>query len=358
MKKARKFKTTIKFKLISMFTLLIIIPLSILGATSYYKSSSLLKQSLEESSLELTKQINSSVQYYTNAYEESILQMSKDPNVQQITTHPEFAPWMTNGFKGFLDSHKGVQSIYIGTVDKKMFICPDQKMPENYDPTSRPWYKEALAKNATVWTEPYIDASSQKLTISVATPVYNTFDKNQLVGVVAMDLSLDALSNQINSIKVGQKGYPIILDSSNNILTGKDKSQIGKPLPIPEIAKAISETKEGYVEYKENENGVNQNKLAAFTKIDKLNWTILGTMYEDEISNKTSSMLSNSLFIGLALLAVAILIALAFSNTLTKTITTLLNNINKIKEGDFTVRLINKSDDELGELAIGDKLNG
>ena len=68
-----------------MFTLLIIIPLSILGATSYYKSSNLLKQSLKESSLELTQQINSSIQYYTNAYEESILQMSKDPNVQQIT---------------------------------------------------------------------------------------------------------------------------------------------------------------------------------------------------------------------------------------------------------------------------------
>ena len=124
---------------------------------------------------------------------------------------------------------------------------------------------------------PYIDASSQKLTISVATPVYNTFNKNELIGVISIDLSLDALSNEINAIKVGQKGYPIILDSSNNILTGKDKSQIGKPLSIPEIQKAISGTKEGYVEYTQNENGVNQKKLAAFTKIDKLNWTILGT---------------------------------------------------------------------------------
>ena len=60
---------------------------------------------------------------------------------------------MVNGFKGFAESHKGVQSIYIGTVDKKITIYPEQKMPENYDPTSRPWYKEALAKNGTIWTD-------------------------------------------------------------------------------------------------------------------------------------------------------------------------------------------------------------
>lgn len=353
MKKAKKIKTTIKFKLILMFTLLIIVPLSILGVNSYYKSSNLLKQSLEESSLELTKQINSSIEYYTNAYEESIGQLSKDANTQQITTHPEFSPWMISSFKGFVESHNGVQSVYIGTTDKKFTIYPEQKMPDNYDPTSRPWYKAALSKNATVWTEPYIDASSKKLTISVATPVYNTLNKNELVGVISIDLNLDALSNKISSIKVGQNGYPIVLDSAQKILTDKDKSRIGASIGIPEIEKAISSKKEGYVEYKISENGSNKNKFAAFSKIDKLNWTVLATMYESEIASKTASMLSNTLMIGLGLLAVAILIALTFSNTITNAIRHLLDNINRIKEGDFSVRIINKSEDELAELGNG-----
>lgn len=336
-----------------MFTLLILIPLSILGAASYYKSTKLLKQSFGESSLELAKQINSSIQYYTAACEESILQMSKDPNVQQITAHPELESSMLNSFQTFAESHKGVQAIYIGTPDKKFTIYPVQKMPDNFDPTSRVWYKEALAKNTTIWTAPYIDAATGKLTISIATPVYNTFNQKELVGVISIDLSLDALSNKINSIKVGQKGYATILDSSNNIITAKDKSQIGKPLTIPEITKAINGNKEGYVEYTEKEGGVSQKKLASFTKIDNLNWTILGSTYEDEISSKTSTMLSNTLFIGITLLIVAILIALSFSNALTKTIRMLLDNINKIKEGDLTVRFANKSEDELGELSKG-----
>lgn len=353
MKKNSKIKITIKFKLIAVFTLLILIPLFILGASSYYKSTNLQKQSLRESSFELTKQINSSIQYYTSAYEESILQMAKDSTIQQISAHPELESSMLNTFKAFAESHKGVQSIYIGTTDKKFTIYPAQKMPENYDPTSRVWYKEALANNSTIWTAPYIDAATQKLTISVATPVYNSFNKNELIGVVSIDLSLDALSNKINSIKVGQKGYAIILDSANNIMTEKDKSLIGKPLTIPEITKAISGNKEGYIEYSQNEGGVNEKKLAAFSKVDNLNWTILTSTYEDEISSKTRSMLSNTFFIGIALLVIAILIALSFSNSLTKNIRTLLSNINKIKEGDLTIRLTNKSEDELGELSQG-----
>ncbi|KZL89560.1 methyl-accepting chemotaxis protein [Clostridium magnum] len=353
MKKNSKIKMTIKFKLIAMFTLLILIPLFVLGASSYYKSTNLQKQSLRESSFELTKQINSSIQYYTSAYEESILHMAKDSTIQQISAHPELESSMLNTFKAFAESHKGVQSIYIGTTDKKFTIYPAQKMSENYDPTSRVWYKEALAKNSTIWTAPYVDAATQKLTISVATPVYNSFNKNELIGVVSIDLSLDALSNKINSIKVGQKGYAIILDSANNIITEKDKSLIGKPLTIPEITKAISGNKEGYIEYSQNEGGINQKKLAAFSKVDNLNWTILTSTYEDEISSKTRSMLSNTFFIGIALLVIAILIALSFSNSLTKNIRTLLSNINKIKEGDLTIRLTNKSEDELGELSQG-----
>lgn len=353
MKKTSKIKMTIKFKLILMFTLLILIPLSILGGSSYYESTTLLKQSLEESSLGLTKQINSSIQYYTAAYEENILQMAKDSNIQQIAAHPEFESSMLNNFKAFTESHKGVQSIYIGNTDKKFTIYPAQKMPENYDPTSRVWYKEALSKNATIWTEPYIDAATQKLTISVATPIYNTFNKNELIGVLSIDLSLDALSNKINDIKIGQKGSAVILDSLNNVITGNDKSQIGNPLTTPEVTKAIGATKEGYLDYIKNEGGVNQRKLAAFSKVEKLNWTILVSTYEDEISSKTSTMLSNTLLIGIALLVAAILIALAFSNSLTKNIRILLSNINKIKDGDLTVRFTNKSEDELGELSKG-----
>ncbi len=354
MKKKLRINTKIKFKLICMFILLIIIPLSILGINSYLKSSKIVKQSVQESALEIAKQTNTSIKYYTNSYEESILQMSKDPNIQQIvTTHDSSAPWLLNTFKAFIDSHKGVQTIFIGTVDKKTIAYPEAKLSDDYDPTSRPWYVKASEKKSITWTEPYLDANTKKLIISVSAPVYNTFSKNELVGVVSMDISLDALTDKINSMKFGEKGYAIILDSNKNVLTHKDKALIGKPIPVPNLLTAIKEIKEGYVDYTYNEGGSAKDMFSAFANVDGLNWTVVASMYTDEITNKTTPILLNTLLIGVALLIIAILIALVFSNSLTKPLNILLGNINKIKEGDFTVSCHLNSNDEIGELAKG-----
>ena len=43
--------------------------------------------------------------------------------------------------------------------------------------------------------------------------------------------------------------------------------------------------KKGNVEYTIEESGVSQNKFASFTKIEKLNWTVMATMYMDEIES-------------------------------------------------------------------------
>lgn len=353
MKENKRITSSIKFKLISMFMLMIIMPLTISGIMSYNKSSKLLKQSLQESASELVKQTNTSISYYTTAYEESILQVSKDPNVQQILTNPSYSTWMLNSFKGFIESHEGVETIYIGTQDKKVNMYPEKELPSDYDPTSRDWYKKAFEQKKVVWTDPYIDISSKKLTISVAAPVYNSFNKSEFIGVVGLDLDLSDLAARINSIKMGKNGYVSILAENKNILTNKDNLLIGKPLSIPEVVKSLNEKSEGYVEYKVKENGIDKNKFALYTKVPKLNWTILVTMYEDEIGDKTKVMLSNTIVVGLILLAISILISLIFSKSITNPINMLLNNINKIKEGDFTIRCIDKSKDEIGELSRG-----
>lgn len=96
-----------------------------------------------------------------------------------------------------------------------------------------------------------------------------------------------------------------------------------------------------------------QKKITSFTKIDDLGWTILGTMYESEITEHTSKMLYNTVIIGIISLIIAFAISLLFTNGLTRPIKELLNTMNKIKNGDFTTRCNIKSKDEIGELSEG-----
>ena len=95
-------KRGIKFKLISMFIILITIPVVISGTASYLKANKILKENLKGSTLETINQTKQSIENYVASFEQSAIQMSQDPNVQQINAHPEYLPWMTAGFKAFI----------------------------------------------------------------------------------------------------------------------------------------------------------------------------------------------------------------------------------------------------------------
>lgn len=343
----------IKFKLISMFILLITIPVLISGMASYSKANNILKENLKGSTLETIKETRQAIENYTTSFEQSAVQMSRDPNVQQIKAHPEYLPWMMESFKAFMESHKDVQAIYVGTEDKKMLLYPEPVEPlsADFDPTSRPWYQTATKNNVVSWTEAYIDTNTKAPVISVAIPITNSFNNNEFVGVLSIDISLDVLSKNTNNITVGKSGYVTILDGKKDTLTHKNKDLIGKPMPIEAIAKAIDEKKEGTVEYTWEEAGVNQSKFASFTKIDKLNWTIMATMYMNEIQGDTSSMKTNNLIIALISIILVIVMAVLFSNSIINPLKALLDYMDKIKNGDFSVRIKVKSKDEIGQLA-------
>lgn len=351
--RTKKKKLGLKFKLLSVFIMLILIPLTVLGVSSFLKSSFIMEETIKVRNLESVAQIQQSIEYYKAEYDNAIDQILKGSNIQQIVEDQSNIKNMMENFKAFAESHKDVQAIYLGTPDKKFYRYPEKKMADDYDPTSRTWYKQALEKKTIVWTEPYKAASNNKLVISIATPVYNTFKNNELVGVVAIDISLEELSKNINNIKFGEKGYAILLDGNLNVMTNKDENLIGKPLEQEELLKAIKENKQGYKEYDGKENEVLTRKSASFTKMEDLGWTILATTYTDEITKETSKMLYNTLIIGVVSLIFAIVISILFTEGLIKHIKLLLKSMDKIKEGDFTVRCNVKSKDEIGELAIG-----
>lgn len=353
MKKTVKKGMGIKAKLIMMFVILITIPLVALGTFSYIKSVNILEENLKTSSLQFVKQTEDSINNFLSGYEKGIMYMANDPNVQQVLSHPDSTQWMMNSFRGYIKSHAEVKNIYFGTKNKDMHIYPYTTLPSGFDPTSRPWYKDAVAKKGLVWTEPYIDTDTNELVISAAMPVFNSYNNKDFVGVVAIDLSLDTLSKKINEIEVGKNGYPVLLDKNKNTITHKNPELIGQAVPIDEINNAIDEKDQGSVDYEWEENGVMVEKFGVFTKIDGLDWTILVTMYVNEIAEDASSVLYTTLLFGIASLVIAIVISLLFSGSLTKHMSKLLGNMELIKQGDFRVRNDIKTKDEFGRLADG-----
>lgn len=86
--------------------------------------------------------------------------------------------------------------------------------PIGYDPRCRAWYQDASAsgRSEAIFTKPYSDAGSGKLTITVAGPVYDSADPTLLLGVAGIDMDITDIENSVNNLAViGDKGLAYLL---------------------------------------------------------------------------------------------------------------------------------------------------
>ena len=99
-------------------------------------------------------------------------------------------------------------------------------MPEGYNGTTRPWFKETAAAGKPIVTAPYVDASTGKLTITFAEPVS---ESGSLVAVVGTDMHLDSVTRKVNGIRATNKSFAFLLDDAGNILAYANAELVLKP---------------------------------------------------------------------------------------------------------------------------------
>lgn len=337
-------------KLISVFALIIVVSLSILGFISYYTMTSTLKNNLRDTSSSLNTEIADEITSYLSKYELVVNYLAEDANVKNSSSE-ESVTWMLKTFETFAKQDKTLMNVYMGTEAGKFHIYPEQSLPADYDPRTRPWYQGAVKTNGFMWTDPYVDASTGALVLTAAKPAFDNSGK--LIGVVAVDLSLATLSEKINGIKVGKTGYVYVVDSQNNTMIHPDKSLITKPIPVETLANALANNKEeslNYV-YEDPTTKKKDDKFTTFLTIPNIGWKVGSTLSMTEIDEDAAKVLGNIGIVGIIALVLAVILSFAFARSITKHINTLVKALERIKHGDLSTEIKINSKDEIGALA-------
>nr|WP_040269310.1 methyl-accepting chemotaxis protein [Pseudomonas rhodesiae] len=236
---------------------------------------------------------------------------------------------------------------YVGDSQGAFTIRPDTKMPDGFDPRVRPWYKGAQSSNGSTLTEPYIDAATGQLIISIATP---SSKGSQSIGVVGGDLSLQTLVDTIGALDFGGMGYAFLVSADGKVLVHPDKTLVMKtladlyPKNTPKISRDFSEVQA---------NG--KDNILTFTPIKGLpsvQW-YLGISVDKDKSFAMLSEFRTSAVIA-TLIAVAIIIALLgmLIRVLLQPLHVMTRAMQDIAdgEGDLTRRLTIQNHDEFGTL--------
>ncbi|AFG34369.1 methyl-accepting chemotaxis protein [Fervidobacterium pennivorans subsp. shakshaketiis] len=273
--------------------------------------------------------------------------LSKDANVMGVYKNEyQEDVWMKKLFDSVIKSYPDVMNVYVGLKDKRMYLVPEQELPEGYDPTSRPWYQAAVAKpGQIIVTEPYADASTGKLVVTVAKTVQTD---EGIVGVVALDFDVSKLSDTLLS-KGKELGYlNAIVSAEGNIIMHSDKTLVGKNVKDTEFfQKWVSGPESGVFGYTFN----NEKRITGYKRLPN-GWTYATVVLEKDLMKEANLQTLINISITIVAVILGVIVALFISRAFViKPINDIVESADKIANGDLTVRINYSSKDEIGKLA-------
>ncbi len=237
---------------------------------------------------------------------------------------------------------------YLGGQDGSFLMRPAEEMPADYDPRSRPWYKDAIAAGGSTLTEPYVDAASGELIISIATPAVQ---RGQNLGVVGGDLGLKVLVDIINALDFDGMGYAFLVSGDGKVLVHPDSQRVMQSLRdiYPKNTPSLDSR---YVEVQRDDS----NRILSFSPVKGLpsvQWYVGISLDRDKAYASLTSFRTSAVFAALIAVVVVMLLLGMLIRVLMRPLTDMGRAMANIAEGegDLTRRLAVQSKDEFGELA-------
>lgn len=120
-----------------------------------------------------------------------------------------------------IDRDADVFDFYVGFEDKScVFGGGWAPTPEEYDPTSRGWYKDAAAADGVIITDPYTDSQTGRQVITCARKLEKD---GKTVGVLAADIFIDQLQSVVDQLHIDENGYALLTAADGTIIVHENE---------------------------------------------------------------------------------------------------------------------------------------
>lgn len=320
------------------------------------------RKAVIENSTEYTKQligqVNSDIDEYISYMENISTIVVSNMDVREYLSGAELTPEreavlydrMLSQFETILNMRKDIYNIAIyGENGKSVLNHGSQRINPNVDVKSMDWYKKAIAANGRrVLSSSHVqnlvyDDYKWVVTLSKA---IRTKESGDILGALLVDLNYSSITDLCQNINIGNKGYIFLMDENGEIIYHPKQQLIYTGLRREKISEILTCKEDHFITEVDNEE-----KLYTMSTSEKTGWTVVGVANINELfagRKETQRIYFESAAL---LLLGALIIAILFSDKLTKPITELRNSMKEVEKGNFKeIQLRERGDSEIAML--------
>ncbi|MBO8155409.1 MAG: methyl-accepting chemotaxis protein [Bacillaceae bacterium] len=342
---------SIKIKIIVTFTLLFFLVLASVSTFTYMSTKGSIEEEIKISAQDSVEEMKRNIELYLKHYVNGVERYAKSEAIQNFiktkinNQYANFTP-IRKDLAIYNETYPNVELTYFGLSNKTFYSEPSIELPDDWDPTSRPWYQKAANNpGQVVFTDPYIDVNTNEYIVSVARSIHDPVT-DEVIGVMANDITLQALTNIVTETNLGYEGYPVLLDQNGMALVHPSKK--GEDLSESLLFQNLTEsgTNTGLTTNDET------NELIAFHTIEGTGWKVGAVYSENNLFQMSRELLSTIILISAVAIVLTFVITYFISRSITNPLIRVRNEVNKVANGDLTANVDIKTKDEIGQLAM------
>ena len=240
-------------------------------------------------------------------------------------------------------------AVTLGLPDKTAYSSVH--LPDGYDPTGRPWYKQAITAGHPLVTNAYLDAGTGKPTFSFVAPAIHD---GKFKGAISAGVLLEGVSDIVSGIHPTPSSLAFLVDKEGNLLALAKTTLLMKP--ATQLAPALTRDVLGSLRAAAAPLPVTidgATKLLRAHPIAGTEWSLVLAVDQSDVTAGMRAMATTSLIVIVVVALIAAAIVGTLTNVTFKRILQLRDALTDVASGsgDLSKRLPVTGEDEASQIA-------
>lgn len=219
-------------------------------------------------------------------------------------------------------------------------VLPADHSKLDLDPTTRDWWKQAIAENGLIYTAPYKDFASGNMIVTVAEPLKIQGEQ----AVFLADITLETLTNQVKKVSADENLQGFLLDADGAVVSHENEDFLPKEEGNTILSDALNTDVCNVSELRDYDGRM---KFVSTASVDATGWTFGVTEDKAVITKQIARNLIIVIALGLVML---IVVAVMTAVSVRKSLAPMETMKKFVKEKVIGTQICHKQKNEIAEI--------